>query len=329
MYVNKKEGCHVLVKKSRIETQFLLHSLAWMVTLTTHYNTVSLRDNGKSPLNLPISPALVTSPEGSSSPWFASFLVYTPCWNSITIQGTPQPAIMPFEDLLSSLREDIGDPEEESFLLFSQKIPSQDLGFVDAKAASLEITVDNRDLIIQQSPTLLSSNREGGTTGAVIWKITPLFAQWIASDDNILFRSSVLNQSSTVLELGSGSSGIVAIALAHRICKYFATDQEYVFKLLKANIEENNPKQKESGSSIVKHRGKSRVNNGNAFTRSNIKVFALDWESSLISSLPAMMDTNRADVSKAVSAVIACDCVYNESLSKALFGIVPRLENAF
>ena len=236
----------------------------------------------------------------------------------MVIESTPQFAIMSLEDLLSSLGEDIGDPEEESFLLFSQKTPSQGLGFVDAKATSLEITVNNRDLIIQQSPTLLSSNREDGTTGAVVWKITPHFARWIASDDNILFRSSIFDQTSTVLELGSGTSGIVAIALAHRIGRYIATDQEYVFKLLKANIEENNPKQKESGSRIVKHHGKPRVHNGSVFARSNIDVLALNWESSLISSL--LMDTNSADVSKVISAVVSCDCVYNESLSKALFG---------
>lgn len=107
---------------------------------------------------------------------------------------------MPLKDLLSSLGEDIDDPEEESFLLFSQVIPSQDLGFVDAKSTSLEITVSGRDLNIRQSPTLLSSNRETGTTGAVVWKVTPLFAQWITSDCNILFRSSMLDESSIVLE---------------------------------------------------------------------------------------------------------------------------------
>lgn len=54
----------------------------------------------------------------------------------------------------------------ESFLLFSQELPSQDLGFVDAKATTLELTVAGKDLTIHQSPTLLSSNRGGGTTGA-------------------------------------------------------------------------------------------------------------------------------------------------------------------
>lgn len=54
----------------------------------------------------------------------------------------------------------------ESFLLFSQDLPSQDLGFVDAKATTLELTVAGKDMTIRQSPTLLSSNRAEGTTGA-------------------------------------------------------------------------------------------------------------------------------------------------------------------
>ena len=54
----------------------------------------------------------------------------------------------------------------EVFLLFSQSIPSQNLGFVNPKAALLEVSIGDRDLLIHQSPTILSSNREGGTTGA-------------------------------------------------------------------------------------------------------------------------------------------------------------------
>ena len=54
----------------------------------------------------------------------------------------------------------------ESFLLFSQSIPSQNLGFVDSTAVRLDLTIADRDLSILQSPTILSSNRGGGTTGA-------------------------------------------------------------------------------------------------------------------------------------------------------------------
>lgn len=90
---------------------------------------------------------------------------------------------MSVDALLASLGEEIVDPEEgtcskcsdiahhaklylEAFLLFSQSIPSQNLGFVDAKATVLDVTVGTRDLSIHQSPTILASNRGGGTTGA-------------------------------------------------------------------------------------------------------------------------------------------------------------------
>ena len=221
---------------------------------------------------------------------------------------------MLLEDLLSILGEDISDPEEESFSLFTQEIPSQNLGFVDAKAMSLEITVCGRDLEIRQSPTLLSSNRKGGTTGAVVWKITPLFAQWIASDSNLLFRSSVLDGRSLVLELGTGVSGIIAITLAHRIGRYIATDQEYVFKLLKANIADNFVEAKGSGSNAAKYQGKGHVHNNNPCVRSKIEVLALDWESSIVSSLRTKIATSSAQVSQTIDAVLACDCIYNESL---------------
>lgn len=54
----------------------------------------------------------------------------------------------------------------ESFLVFSQQIPSQNLGFVDPKAQVLEVTVAGKDYTIHQSPGLLASDRKEGTTGA-------------------------------------------------------------------------------------------------------------------------------------------------------------------
>jgi len=64
------------------------------------------------------------------------------------------------------LGPEIVDPEEESFLLFSQTIPSNSLGFVHNKAEVLDISVGGKDYAIQQSPGLLNSNRKEGTTGA-------------------------------------------------------------------------------------------------------------------------------------------------------------------
>lgn len=95
---------------------------------------------------------------------------------------------MPCQDLLQTLGDVVEDPEEgqtppsssnegngtimirlaepESFLLFSQRIPSQNLGFLDNRATTLEVSISSRYFTIHQSPTLLSSNRAAGTTGA-------------------------------------------------------------------------------------------------------------------------------------------------------------------
>jgi hypothetical protein len=55
----------------------------------------------------------------------------------------------------------------ETFLLFSQQpVDSQNLGFIDPKAQSVQVSISGRDFTVNQSPTLLSSQREGGTTGA-------------------------------------------------------------------------------------------------------------------------------------------------------------------
>jgi hypothetical protein len=54
----------------------------------------------------------------------------------------------------------------ESFLLFSQPIPSRSLGFVDQKSSEISVSVCGKDYSIRQAPNLLLSNRKDGTTGA-------------------------------------------------------------------------------------------------------------------------------------------------------------------
>jgi len=233
----------------------------------------------------------------------------------------------------------------ESFLLFSQALPSQNLGFVNSKVSSLELTIVGKDLVIHQSPTILSSNRAAGTTGAgklthhdehcsgsyadyylaVVWKVTPLVAEWIASAQNILFRHGILNINSTVLELGCGISGIVALALGPNIGKYVATDQGYTLKLLKQNIAENAP-----NLARPSHRNQKRDDNiptkavraACSTATGNIHIMALDWELDSLSILPKILKAEDLDVtgpaSGGVDAVIACDCVYNETLIEPL-----------
>lgn len=55
---------------------------------------------------------------------------------------------------------------KETFLLYAQPIPSSNLGFIDPKSSSVDVTVAGRSLTIHQSPGVLASDRAGGTTGA-------------------------------------------------------------------------------------------------------------------------------------------------------------------
>ncbi|OBT66150.1 hypothetical protein VE03_05168 [Pseudogymnoascus sp. 23342-1-I1] len=244
---------------------------------------------------------------------------------------------MTVESLLRALGDEIEDAEEgkslialitlQSFLLFSQPIPSQNLGFVDQSATSIDLTIAGRDLTIYQSPTILSSTRGGGTTGAVLWKITPLVATWLSSPTNPFTTHSIFTPSSTLLELGSGISGVIALALSPSVSSYTLTDQSYVLKLLRQNISSNLPftrKPKSSNSNPSKSKAKSKSKRGAAQAAaaeggeggeggegdSNIQIKTLDWETDEVAGL--------LPGGGSFDAVIACDCIYNDALIEPL-----------
>jgi hypothetical protein len=217
----------------------------------------------------------------------------------------------------------------EAFILFSQSIPSQNLGFVDSKASSLELTIRDRDLTIHQSPTILSSNRGGGTTGAgrlhrpgvssvwlmcsVVWKITPLFASWITASSNPLLKHGILDNKSVVLELGCGISGIIGLTLGPHVASYVLTDQDYVMKLLNQNLAENC--QDTSGSASKGRKTSSKPKRGSASVNvaqkaSNIHAKPLDWETDAV--------TASLSASGSFDVLVACDCIYNDALIQPL-----------
>ncbi|KAL1302036.1 hypothetical protein AAFC00_002484 [Neodothiora populina] len=211
-------------------------------------------------------------------------------------------------ELITQLGDEVEDASEETFLLFSQETPSsQNLGIIDDRAPLLALTIGKRDLTIRQAPTVLNSTREGGTTGAVVWKVTPRFATWLASPDNLLFRTSVLSQNSTVLEIGAGIAGVVPALLAPLIKHYIATDQSYALKLLRENIVANSITQ--VGSNRAQQKTPRRVK---VEAARNVDVLPLDWETDDVQSLLRSNDASR----KGVDLVVACDCIYNYALIK-------------
>ncbi|KAJ3553057.1 hypothetical protein NPX13_g10971 [Xylaria arbuscula] len=164
---------------------------------------------------------------------------------------------------------------------------------------------EGTDYTIHQSPTIL--NRPGSTTGAVIWKITPLVASWLSSPNNLLWKTGALLPSSSVLELGCGISGLVGLAVSPLVSRYVLTDQTYVARLVEKNLEENLIVQQKSAK---KRKGKpSGGADGGSTNPTKICFKPLDWELDEVTpSLTGSSNTTSFD------AVIACDCIYNETL---------------
>ncbi|KAK4196802.1 hypothetical protein QBC40DRAFT_309573 [Triangularia verruculosa] len=252
---------------------------------------------------------------------------------------------MKLEKLLQALGQPIQSSEEETFELFAQELPSHNLGFVDSKAPTVELTIAGRDLTIHQSPGVLSSNRAGGTTGAgkqtpVPFRptpfptvtplpikltrlqirhlptsaslVTPLFAEWISSPSSLLFQSEILSSDSLVLELGCGISALVGLCLAPRVKGYVLTDQPYVGRFVEQNITENTHIATSGGKGKVKGR-KPKASAINNSKDNNVVFTPLDWETdeatpSLLTDLPDTAGRRSFDV------IIACDCIYNEAL---------------
>ncbi|KAB8254645.1 hypothetical protein BDV32DRAFT_155005 [Aspergillus pseudonomiae] len=222
---------------------------------------------------------------------------------------------------LTSIGEEVEDAEEECFLLFAQDIPSANLGFVDSRATSVDVTIHGQDYTINQSPTLLSSSRAGGTTGAVLWKITPLFAEWITTQSNPLWTNTILAPTSTALELGCGISGLIALALSPTITHYIATDQEYVHRLLRSNLESNAPKHSHPKSKASNRKSSKQgttttttTNKTSQKSTTNITFTTLDWETDDPAALKDSIPTSDGDADRGFDVLISCDCIYNEAL---------------
>jgi hypothetical protein len=107
-----------------------------------------------------------------------------------------------------------------------------------------------------------------------------------------------------VLELGCGISGIIALSLAHLIKSYTLTDQPYVMKFLKNNLEENRLETKN-------RKVQSKSKKSPIHTTSNITAKTLDWETDEVASALAGSSVHEDG---SFDALIACDCIYNDAL---------------
>ncbi|CAG7945300.1 unnamed protein product [Penicillium olsonii] len=239
--------------------------------------------------------------------------------------------MIPIPECLADMGEEVVDVEEgapaqipriairtnapiEAFLLFAQEVPSNNLGMIDPRAPAVEVAISDKEFTIHQSPSLLSSHRAGGTTGAVLWKITPRFAEWITSPKNPLWVHGLLDQSSTVVELGTGISALVALSLAPSLHHYIATDQEYVHKLFRTNVDANASTSAAPATSNKKGKSKSsKAKPKPANPVTNISFTTLDWETDQAGSLKEEC-LDSVDEDKGFDLLLSCDCIYNEAL---------------
>jgi hypothetical protein len=134
------------------------------------------------------------------------------------------------------------------------------------------------------------------------------------------------------VELGCGISGLTALALAPLVGHYLATDQEYVARLFRQNLESNPPLQQsqKTGSSKGKGRkqqqkSKSKIDSsGSAAMHPNITFTSLDWEldnpARLRQEIPTLEEAEDqpssadSDPDPGFDLLISCDCIYNEAL---------------
>lgn len=175
----------------------------------------------------------------------------------------------------------------------------------DPSATEVELSTLGRDWTIKQSPGILQSNRDGGTTGAVIWRMSVKFAEWLASPQNALFEHGIFHSNSIILELGSGVSGIVPLTLSPKVKTAIATDQQYILKLLQENITENIPSGHDSSSQRKSSKARSQSN--------NVKVLPLDWENDDPGSL-----LRSHGIEDGVDGLLVCDCIFNYALIEPL-----------
>lgn len=99
------------------------------------------------------------------------------------------------------------------------------------------------------------------------------------------------------------------MAVAPKVRRYIATDQDYVFKILQHNLLANAvtfSTKSLTGRHPLKPSGQLPQDAG------SIELLALDWESSSLDNLSQILGI--AETEDALDLIVASDCIYNEAL---------------
>jgi len=154
-----------------------------------------------------------------------------------------------------------------------------------------------------------------------VWRISIFFAEWIGSSRSPLFQNGIFNSNTTVLELGCGTSGILGLVIAPKIGRYIATDQKYVLKTLKQNLDDNTKLDvQDEGRGATKPKQHSSQETQRHGTRDSVRkaqFLPLDWEYDSLRDLPQRLGQVSADVAfLGFDAVLASDCIYNIAMTE-------------
>ncbi|KAA8893821.1 hypothetical protein FN846DRAFT_820291 [Sphaerosporella brunnea] len=197
---------------------------------------------------------------------------------------------------LSLLGNQIEDAYEEATLLASYAPPSRPLGLHTPQATSITLSINSFTLTLTQSPSLLNSTHKSGTTGAMLWSITPHLARYLTAPKCPL----PLTASSRVLELGCGVSAVLASTLGTMVGAYVQSDIPAITRLAAQNLAENLPPPQKKGKKLLRPQG-------------IVETIPLNWETDDVATQPVLKALRGP-----LDLVIASDCVYNEALVQPL-----------
>ncbi|KAG5358217.1 Ribosomal lysine N-methyltransferase 5 [Yarrowia sp. B02] len=235
--------------------------------------------------------------------------------------------VMLKEDLIRTEEisdENISDHVYELFSSQSRRSANaQSLGFVNSTSDHVTFSHDasGTEIDLHQSTAILNSSA-ASTTGAVLWKVSPIFASWVLDCSvekktkkgkksytyssgpaaNLACTPKLFGpgNSSKVLELGCGATGLLACVFAPLVKTYVATDQTHLLKLTKRNIEAN-----------LSHYESQTIQTQSSKAKYRLECMELDWEDP---------DESWSEIKEGVfegeypDLVIACDTIYNEYL---------------
>ncbi|KAF5100094.1 hypothetical protein D0Z00_001431 [Geotrichum galactomycetum] len=153
-----------------------------------------------------------------------------------------------------------------------------------------------------QSMSLLNSNTESSTTGAMLWRVSVVFTEWFYKHIYLPQPGSLLPGRFDVVELGCGAAGLLPITLGSspKVRQYVATDQPHIVKLARQNVETHYT---ETTGSMP----------------SNVHVVDYDWEHcnedivNIIDKIPVAEGDEEEDNNTGL-LILACDVVYNDFL---------------